>query len=128
MAPQPPRWLRSPWWDTALLAYPWLPFYAFFVFGLGLDGSWDRPLRDELRLATVIALACSYVHRHYTFLLVYGDRPTFEERKRAYSVVPACLFVLLAVVIRNQGDIRLEVPGVRGGLRPWMVVLVVAGA
>jgi hypothetical protein len=35
-------WLVGPWFDSACIAWAWVPFYAFIVFVLGLDGSWSR--------------------------------------------------------------------------------------
>ena len=124
-------WLVGPWFDSLCVAWAWVPFYVFVVFGLGLDGEWSLHGRDGngtepgLGLALLVALGISYVHRHYTFLLVYGDRETYRQRLRAYTLVPALLFVALAVILRVQGDARLELFGL--SLAPWMLVLVVTG-
>ncbi|MCZ6616861.1 MAG: L-2-amino-thiazoline-4-carboxylic acid hydrolase, partial [Gammaproteobacteria bacterium] len=82
-APSRSAWLRDPLFDSACLAYCWVPFYLFLVFGLGIDGEWsasgsggDR--EPGLGTAMFIALGITYVHRHYTFLLVYGDRETYD--------------------------------------------------
>lgn len=121
----------GPAFDAICVAWAWLPFYLFVVVVLGLDGDWSIGGRDGngtepgLGLAMLMALGISYVHRHYTFLLVYGDDATFRQRVRAYTLVPAVLFVGLALVLRLQGDLRIELFG--QGLRPWMVVLVVVG-
>ncbi|WP_106391519.1 hypothetical protein [Enhygromyxa salina] len=121
----------GPCFDSACIAWAWVPFYLFVVFVLGLDGSWSIGGRDGngtepgLGLAMLLALGVSYVHRHYTFLLVYGDRETFRQRLRAYTVVPALLFVALALILRVQGELRLELFGLK--LRPWMLVLIVTG-
>jgi hypothetical protein len=124
-------WLVGPWFDSACIAWAWVPFYAFIVFVLGLDGSWSRGGRDGhgtepgLGLAMLLALGVSYVHRHYTFLLVYGDAETFRQRERAYSLIPAALFVALALILRFQGDLDVELAGQR--VRPWMAVLIITG-
>jgi hypothetical protein len=104
---------------------------VFVVWGLGLDGEWSRGGRDGngtepgLGLALLLALGISYIHRHYTFLLVYGDRETFRQRLRAYTLVPAALFVGLALTLRLQGEVQLELFGQQ--LRPWMLILIVTG-
>lgn len=124
-------WLVGPWFDATCIAWAWVPFYLFVVFVLGLDGSWSRGGRDGngtepgLGLAMLLALGVSYIHRHYTFLLVYGDRETFRQRLRAYTLVPALLFVVLALILRVQGELRFELFGL--SLRPWMLVLIVTG-
>jgi hypothetical protein len=125
-------WLVGPWFDSACIAWAWVPFYVFIVFVLGLDGNWSRGGRDGhgtepgLGLAMLLALGVSYVHRHYTFLLVYGDAETFRQRERAYTVLPAVLFVALALILRWQGDLSVELAGQR--IRPWMAVLLITGS
>ena len=124
-------WLVGPVFDATCLAWAWVPYYLFVVLVLGLDGSWSIGGRDGngtepgLGLATLLALGASYVHRHYTFLLVYGDRETFAQRVRAYTVIPALLFVALALAIELPGP-YLELGSLK--LRPWNVVLVITGA
>ena len=71
-------WLRAPWWDLGCLGFCWVPFYLWAVYGLGLGGPKGTAVTGALALATVVALAITYVHRHYTFVLVYGDRGTFS--------------------------------------------------
>jgi hypothetical protein len=124
-------WLRAPWWDLGGLAFCWLPFYGFVVFWLGLDGRWSAGGRGGggqepgLGLAMLVALAISYVHRHYTFLLVYGDAETLLRRRRAYVVLPAISFVGLAMIVRGQQDWRIPLPGVADGASPWLIVLTI---
>lgn len=125
-AAQPSGWLRSAAWDTGLIAYGWVPFYLWLVFGLGLgrDAFGAEPLeanaqRAAIATATLVALAITYVHRHYTFLLIYGDRATFQTRARAYVWVP--LGVLAVVATARFVDVRVL------GVQPWVAVLFVAG-
>lgn len=114
-------WLRSAWWDLCCLGFCWVPFYAWAVFGLGLDGRWGSKVSPALATATVAALAMTYVHRHYTFLLVYGDQGTFSRRARDFIVAPIVAF---GVVGAMRGLRHLSiVPGVS----PWLVVLVIVG-
>jgi hypothetical protein len=96
-------WLRSPLWDTVCLAFCWLPFYLWVVFGLKLGAeAWglaaldDAANRQALVLATTAALGITYIHRHYTLLLVYGDSATFKARAKQYLLAPV---VLLAVIV-----------------------------
>jgi hypothetical protein len=121
--PQPPpisaparAWLRGPAWDIALLGYCWLPFYIWVVFGLGLDGSWaaGRGQRHAFAWAAAVALATTYVHRHYTFLLVYGDRDTFRRRARDFILAPLLVFAAVGVC-RGFGGMT------------WKVLLVAVG-
>lgn len=117
-------WLRAPWWDLACLGFCWVPFYLWVVWGLGLDGRWgaDADTSRALGTATLAALAMTYVHRHYTFLLVYGDRGTFSRRARDFILAPILTFALVGAM-RGLSHFKL-IPGVS----TWMVVLVVIGA
>jgi hypothetical protein len=125
-------WLVGPWFDSLTVAWAWVPFYLFVVFGLGLDGEWSLHGRDGhgtepgLGLALLIALGISYVHRHYTFLLVYGDRETYRQRPRAFTLIPAALFVGLAAILHGQGETHFELFG--QSMAPWMLVLIVTGS
>ncbi|MCA9681379.1 MAG: hypothetical protein KC457_04220 [Myxococcales bacterium] len=123
-----PPWLVGPLFDALCIAWAWVPFYLFVVFGLGLDGvvSQARDPAPELGLAILTALGISYVHRHYTFLLVYGDGETLAQHRRAYLILPPILLAALALVLTLQGQVRLELLGLK--LRPWMLVLIVTGA
>jgi hypothetical protein len=124
-------WLIGPWFDSICIAWAWVPFYLFVVVVLGLDGEWSLGGRDGngvepgLGLAVLVALGISYVHRHYTFLLVYGDREIYRQRLRAYTLLPAVLFVAFALLLRFQGELRFELFGQQ--MRPWMLVLIVTG-
>ncbi|MBK6917626.1 MAG: hypothetical protein IPH07_09520 [Deltaproteobacteria bacterium] len=121
-------WLRGGFWDTTVLAYGWVPFYLWCVFGLGLGREgWGLPAlprgahRSAFATAVVIALAITYVHRHYTFILVYGDRRSFAARARAYVGAPVVVFGLVALA-RASIDTRVF------GVSPWLVVAVITGA
>ncbi|MBK7824708.1 hypothetical protein [Nannocystis sp.] len=114
---RPRAWLRSPTWDLTLLAFCWLPFYVWAVFGLGLDGSWAAGVgsRDALAWATLVALAITYVHRHYTFLLVYGDGETFRRRAREFVLAPLLVFAVVGLCRGTGGMV-------------WKLLLVAVGA
>jgi hypothetical protein len=121
------RWIRSPLWDVALLAFPWLPLYAWFVFGLRLgDGGGEVVVFGQrfsaLALATLVVLAITFVHRHYTFVLVYGDPEAYAARARAYLLAPIVAFTVLALAIS-----RWDVPLFDHGPSAWEVVLAISG-
>ena len=87
-------WLRGPLWDISCLALGWVPFYLWLL-GTPLT----RPGQEagpSLAVALIIALGLNFLHRHYVFLLVYGDRASFGERPRAYVAAPVLAFVIVA--------------------------------
>lgn len=119
-------WLRNACWDLGCLAFCWLPFYFWAVFGLGLDGSWAAPQKHGLVLATAVALATTYVHRHYTFVLVYGDRGTFQLRARDFVVAPLLVFAAVAACRGLYGASRGE-SWAWLGTGAWWAVLIAVG-
>ena len=126
-------WLRGPLWDLGLVAFCWLPFLAWVVFDLGLGGSNspDPTPKGELSplaRATLVALGASYIHRHLTFILVYGDPKTFASRRKAFIWAPVIVFGALGVLLLAQGDARIEIPGLKFKMRPWFVALMITGA
>lgn len=128
MTPQSSPWIRNPVWDTALLALPWAPFYLWFVYGLRLgEGGGEVLVFGErtwaLTLATFVVLAITYVHRHYTFVLVYGDPQTFSANARAYLVAPLVLFGALWLA---RSDVTLVTLG-RLRVSAWQIALVTSG-
>jgi hypothetical protein len=125
-------WLRHPAFDLGLLAFAWVPFYLWAAFGLGL-GAADfgaAPLsfqanKAALATAIFVALGITYVHRHYTLFVVYGDPGTFATRARAFVVAPLLVFVaVIAARLFREVDLG-SFAGQR--LSPWVVVLFVAG-
>jgi hypothetical protein len=101
-APRSP-WIRGPLWDLALLSFAWVPFFVLFVFGMHLaDG---RPIfnRPEFKAAVLIDLGLIFTHRHYVFLMVFGDRRTFDARPRAFlaSAAAILLTTLVAWLLRG---------------------------
>jgi hypothetical protein len=43
------------------------------------------------------------VHRHYTFVLVYGDRDTFRRRARDFVLAPLLVFAVVGAVAACRG-------------------------
>ena len=123
-------WLRGPLFDVALLAFCWVPVYVWvvFVLGLGRDGLGLAPLppAEEARalsLAILVVLGLTFVHRHYTFVLVYGDRETFAQRGAAYVVSPLIVFGIAALLLGLDAPVRA------GGtvFTPFALMLVASG-
>jgi hypothetical protein len=116
----------GPVWDLVALAFGWLPFYLWLVFGLGLGELTGRAAEEATALAVLAALAISYVHRHYTFVVVYGDREVFAQRARAFWLAPLSIVAIVALARASAGLVPATVAGVK--LSPWQLALLVTGA
>ena len=46
-----------------------------------------------------MVLVFSFVHRHYTFALVYGQKDEFDKRRWSYMILPAVFLVVTAASI-----------------------------
>jgi len=123
-------WLRNPLYDVLLLAFCWVPVYLWVVFGLGLGGAAIglEPLHraeagEALALATMVVLGLTWIHRHYTFVLVYGDRATFGQRSWAYVLSPLIVFGTAVFLLTLEGQIQLF----GASVRPFSLMLVAGG-
>ncbi len=84
IAPRSP-WIRGPLWDLGLLSFGWVPFYLLFVFRMHLgEPGVALARRPEFKTAVAIVLALIFAHRHYVFLMVFGDARAFSARPRAF--------------------------------------------
>ena len=125
-------WLRGPAFDLGLLGFAWLPFYLWAAFGLGLGlgdvGGTALPhaeFREALLLAIVVALGITYVHRHYTMVVVYGDPTTFATRARAFLIAPLVVF---GVVVLARATAGVELATIAGNrISPWLLILTLSG-
>ena len=80
-------WIKDPAFDLLYLSFGWVVIYlAFLMF------------ENYFATILIIVAATSFVHRHYTFALVYGQKEEFEKRKRAYIVLPVA-FLIIAVTL-----------------------------
>jgi len=76
----PRFWIRNPASDLVFFSFGWIPvFLALAVF------------KDHRGIIVLFVLMANYIHRHYTFALVYGQKEEFERRKRLYLLLPLCL-------------------------------------
>ena len=112
------------------MAFGWLPFYCWVVFGLGLGGeSWGLTAlnrgdsRSALALATTVALATTYIHRHYTLLLVYGDRTTFAARSTHYLLTPVLFALVIGAARWGKHSTFAELGPLR--VSPWGLIVTI---
>ncbi|MEM7009790.1 MAG: hypothetical protein AAF462_11720 [Thermodesulfobacteriota bacterium] len=76
-------WIKDPTFDLAYLSFGWIPIYlAFMIF------------ENYFATILIIVAATSFIHRHYTFALVYGQKEEFDKRKKAYILLPIAFFII----------------------------------
>ena len=78
-------WIKDPQFDLIYLSFGWIAVYAAFTL-----------FPNYFAEILIIVAVTSFVHRHYTFALVYGQKEEFEKRRKAYIALPI-LFLALAV-------------------------------
>jgi hypothetical protein len=99
-------WLHGPAVDVALLAFPWVPFLIAYRAYDWLSGSPVCELADlnsDLRGCGswmvgfyFFTNAVLYVHRHYTFGIIYSDPEERARHRRAYAWAPVVALLVLA--------------------------------
>lgn len=78
-------WIKNPGFDLFYLSFGWiLVFLAFALF------------KDYYTSLIIGVLVVSFIHRHYTFALVYGQPEEFSKRKRSYILLPIFFLLLTA--------------------------------
>lgn len=91
----PSTWIRGPWFDTAFLAFPWLPVFAFFMISNPVKGFENRDLLFTLVLFLISAF--EFTHRKYTYFVAFGDREIFRRRPRDFIATPIIIFTLVSI-------------------------------
>jgi hypothetical protein len=79
-------WIKDPKFDLIYLSFGWVAVYLAFVM-----------FENYFATILIIVAVTSFVHRHYTFALVYGQKEEFQKRKWAYTLLPVA-FLIIAVV------------------------------
>lgn len=81
-------WIQDPVSDIVFYSFGWIAvFLALLVF----SNNWA--------LIILIVLLFNYVHRHYTFALVYGEQNEFNKHKRTYILLPLAATAVTAVTV-----------------------------
>ncbi|MEQ9618510.1 MAG: hypothetical protein RIG61_04990 [Deltaproteobacteria bacterium] len=79
-------WIQNPTFDLTYLGFGWIIVFLAFVAFKQYTGA-----------LVIMVLVFSFVHRHYTFALVYGQKDEFEKRKKSYILLPVAFLLLTAV-------------------------------
>jgi len=79
-------WIKNPKFDLFYLTFGWITlFLAFVVFN------------QYYGVLIITVLVFSFVHRHYTFALVYGQKEEFTKRKWSYILLPFAFLLITAL-------------------------------
>jgi hypothetical protein len=101
------QWLHNSFVDTCFYSFGWLlmlaPLLMFrndIYYALYYSGSLSEiSSHPEIMFPAIIVLVVfmvNYVHRHLTFVLVYGDSEEFDNRKITYLVLPLFISMITA--------------------------------
>ncbi len=99
------HWLHDSVVDTCFYSFGWLlllvpllvyrnDIYQALYYSGSLSEISNHPEFMFPAILVLIVFMVNYVHRHLTFVLVYGDREEFDSHKVTYLVLP----LLLAIV------------------------------
>lgn len=80
-------WIKDPTFDLGYLSFGWIPIYLAFIL-----------FENYFATILIIVAATSFVHRHYTFALVYGQKEEFDKRRWSYILLPVA-FLIIAVTL-----------------------------
>ncbi len=79
-------WIKNPKFDLFYLSFGWIIlFLAFVVFN------------KHYGALIIAVLVTSFIHRHYTFALVYGQKEEFTKRKWSYILLPVAFLLITAL-------------------------------
>ncbi|MCI0454646.1 MAG: hypothetical protein L0Y68_06595 [Candidatus Dadabacteria bacterium] len=84
-------WIKNPAADLSFFDFGWILVLLPLVI-----------FKDHLSIIILSVLIVSYIHRHYTFALVYGDKEEFQKRKQIYIFLP--IIAALATILSLYFD------------------------
>src|SRR5215475_2314158 len=91
---RPSAWLSNPPFDLAM-AFGWLPFYAWLVTTPVAGDVSDAAFMPAFKLAALVALGVNFVHRHFVYLLFFGDARQRALHPRALWMAPLIVTLLV---------------------------------
>lgn len=120
--PRASAWLANAPIDLAM-AFGWLPFYAWLRTTPVVGDVADAAFPSAFKLALVVVLGVSFVHRHFVYVMFFGDADQRAMHPQALWVAP---ILVTAVVLPT----RLWLPplfdvvvGVFGAWNIWHTLL-----
>jgi hypothetical protein len=101
------HWLHNSFIDTFFYSFGWLlmlapllifrnDIYHALYYSGSLSEIGSHPEVMFPAMLVLVVFMVNYVHRHLTFVLVYGDREEFDSRKITYLALPLFMFIITA--------------------------------
>ncbi len=76
-------WIQNPKFDLTYFTFGWMIVFAALVM-----------FQQYFGALIIMVLLFNFVHRHYTFALVYGQKDEFDKRRRSYILLPLAFAVI----------------------------------
>src|SRR3989304_3234698 len=88
----PKCWIKNPATDLTFFDFGWILVFLPLIM-----------LKEHIAFIILVVLIVNYIHRHYTFALVYGDKEEFEKRKKIYVFLPIVAVIVTFISIYFDG-------------------------
>ena len=88
----PKCWIKNPATDLTFFDFGWILVFLPLIM-----------LKGHIAFIILVVLIVNYIHRHYTFALVYGDKEEFEKRKKIYVFLPIVAVIVTFISIYFDG-------------------------
>ena len=82
-------WIQNSWADTIFYSFGWIVILVLLLM-----------FQNNYAWIILIVLLFNYVHRHYTFALVYGENEEFSRRRLIYIALPVLAIIVTFIFIK----------------------------
>ena len=82
-------WIQNGWADTIFYSFGWVVIFLLLL-----------AFQNNYAWIIVVVLLFNYVHRHYTFALVYGENEEFNRRRLVYIALPIAAIVVTFIFVK----------------------------
>ena len=82
-------WIQNPWADTIFYSFGWIVIFALLLV-----------FQNNYAWIILVVLLFNYVHRHYTFALVYGENQEFNRRRFLYIAYPIAAIIVTFIFVK----------------------------